>query len=366
MTSDTLLRLLLFGVCIVCAGFFSGSETALFSLGRVRLARLREEGHPRAALLERLLSQPRRLIATIFIGNELVNIGAATIMASIMARYSVDLGETAIVLISTAISVPMVLFFGEITPKNIAQQVAVGWAVQVAWLLDWLAKLLAPLRILIQAIADLTVRVVGSGAGHADVATAVGAGEFRSLVEVARHEGQIDPHERQLIHRVLELGERTVSQVATPVARMFALSSKLPMARIIEELRVSQYSRIPVFEGSRERIVGVLYSKDLLVAARGLPGERRLKELLHEPFFVPPQARCDWLLREFRRRRVHLAIVVDEYGRTTGVITLEDVLEQVFGQIVDEKEQPQPEPRPGTHLDGSPLTPAPEPHGGGS
>lgn len=349
MASDVALRLILFFACILCAGFFSGSETALFSLGRVRLARLREQRHPRAGLVERLLGEPRRLIATIFIGNELVNIAAATLMASIVNRWKQDLGETAVVLVSTGISVPVVLLFGEITPKNIAQQVAVGWAVHAARILDWLARLIAPVRWLIEKVADATVRVAGGRAGAEPAAGAgdVGEGEFRTLVELARHEGQIDPSERQMIHRVLELGERTVAQVMTPADRIFALSASHALARVVDEVRANVYSRVPVYEGSRDRVIGILHVKDVLGAARGLGDERRLKELLHEPFFVPPRARCDWLLREFRRRRIHLALVVDEYKRLIGLVTLEDLLEELFGEIVDEKERaPAPAPAP--------------------
>lgn len=336
--SDVLLRLILFGFCLICCAFFSGSETALFSLGRVKLARLREEQHPKASLVERLLGDPRRLIATIFIGNELVNVAGATLMASVLARYEHVFSPVTLVLLSTAISVPLILLLGEITPKNIAQQTSMNWALRVARPLDLLANLFAPLRLVVEAIADGTIRLVGRRVPIAQPPTDVAEGEFRTLVEVARHEGQIDPRERHLIHRVLELGNRTVAQVMTGAEKMFALSAVLPMARILEEVRGSTYSRVPIFEGTRDHIIGILHAKDLLGARRGLPGERRIRELLHEPFFVPPRARCDWLLREFRRQRFHLALVVDEYGHAIGLVTLEDILEEVFGEIVDEKE----------------------------
>ncbi|MEK6606617.1 MAG: hemolysin family protein [Myxococcota bacterium] len=339
MEADIALRIILFVSCLACSAFFAGSETALFSLGRVHLAKLRQDGHSRLGLVERLLARPRRLIATIFIGNELVNITGTALVAAVVDRYAHPLGEVAVVLIATAITVPAILLFGEITPKNIAQQVTVGWAVRAAPVLEALARLLAPLRIIVETIADATVRLVGRRVTSAAPPGDVGEGEFRTLVDVARHEGQIDPRERQLIHRVLELGERTVAQLMMPIEKVFAVSVNLPVTRIIEEVRGSIYSRIPVYEGSRERVIGILHTKDLLAVARNLPGERRVREMLHEPFFVPRQARCEALLRDFRKRKVHLAIVVDEYGRMIGLITLEDVLEELFGEIVDEKER---------------------------
>ena len=336
MDSAALLRLLFFGVLILFSGFFSGSETALFSLTKVQLLKLREQRHPSADLLERLLGDPRRLIATIFIGNELVTIGASTLMAALTDQFAQRLGPLAVVLISTAISVPVILLFAEITPKNLAPQLGERWATAVARPLTFLTTAFAPLRAVVEAIADATV--IGKPA--AGNAAGVGEDEFRTAVEVARQEGEIDPGERQLIHRVLEFSDRAVTEVMTPGDRVFSLSYNLPLARVIEEVRKSHYSRVPIYENDRDQVIGVLLVKDLVRVARLLGPERRgLREMLRPPLFVPRSTKCGALLREFQRRKTHLALVVDEYGHTVGLVTLEDLLEEVFGEITDEKER---------------------------
>lgn len=340
MDSGIVLRILFFGALILCSGFFAGSETALFSIGKVQLLRLREEQHPAAGLLERLLGDPRRLIATIFIGNELVNIAASTIAASVSNHYIHSHGPVAVVLVSTLVSVPLILLFGEITPKNLAADLGERWATRVARPLTWLATAFSPLRFLIEAIADATVRLLGrSAAGHGG-ATGVGEDEFRTAVEVARQEGEIDPGERQLIHRLLDFGDRAVTEVMTPADRVFALSYNLPLARVIEEVQKSHYSRIPIYEHDKNQVIGILLVKDLVRVARGLGAERRgLREMLRPPLFVPRSTKCEALLRDFQKRKTHLALVVDEYGRTVGLVTLEDLLEELFGEITDEKER---------------------------
>jgi magnesium and cobalt exporter, CNNM family len=340
MTSWVMLRLILLGALILCSGFFAGSETALFSLGKVQILRLREQRHPSAELLDRLLGDPRRLIATIFIGNELVNVGASTLAASVTEHYLRALGPVMVVLVSTGVSVPVILLLGEITPKNLALELGERWATLAAGPLSLLARAFTPLRVVVEGVADATVRILGRRAGEHGAASGMGEDDFRTAVEVARQEGEIDPGERQLIHRLLDFGDRTVTDVMTPAERIFALSYNLPLARVIEEVRKSHYSRIPVYEQNRDRVIGILLAKDLVRVAHGLGAERRgLREMLRPPLFVPRSTKCAALLREFQRRKTHLALVVDEYGRTVGLVTLEDLLEEVFGEITDEKER---------------------------
>ena len=340
MDSSIALRLIFFGALLLCAGFFSGSEAALFSLSKVQLLRLREEQHPAVPLLERLLADPRRLIATIFIGNELVNIGASTIAATIAEHLLRPLGPVPVVLISTAVSVPVILLLGEITPKNVAIELGERWATMASRPLLALTTLFAPLRIVVQLVADATVRLLGRRDAALGHGTGVGEDEFRTAVEVARQEGEIDPGERQLIHRLLDFGDRAVTEVMTPADRIFSLSYNLPLARVIEEVQKSQYSRIPIYEHDKNQVIGILLAKDLVRVARGLGAERRgLREMLRPPLFVPRSTKCEALLRDFQKRKTHLALVVDEYGRSLGLVTLEDLLEELFGEITDEKER---------------------------
>lgn len=361
MDAETALKLVLYAVLIFMSGFFSGSETALFSLSRVQILRLREEGHPRAPLVEQLLTRPRRLIATIFIGNEFVNIGASALLTTVTSRYLGGLGETLVTIVSTVISVALILMFGEITPKNIAAQTVERWSLVAARPIAVLAVLMAPLRWSIERIADAAVKAVGGpvqGPGPS-----VGEHEFRTMVDVVSAGGELDRREMQLIHNVFEFGDRRVRDVMTPAGQCFTLPYDLPLAGIIEAVRASRYSRIPVHRGSPDRVIGVLYAKDLIPLAllrdrQAVPGravddpapeavaanrrEPALRSLLHAPYFVPRATKCEHLMRVFRRRRIHLAVVVDEYGTFSGIVTMEDLLEEMFGEIRDEKETTHP------------------------
>lgn len=341
MDTDAILRLLLYLGLLLMSGFFSGSETALFSLSPVQLIKLKEEGTPRGLLVNRLLDQPRRLIATIFIGNEFVNIGASALLASTLAEVMAGQGKLVVSLVSTFISVTLILFLGEITPKNLAVRMLERWALVAARPLWLLALVMAPLRWVIEKIADLVVHLVARKVSPEE--TAVGEDEFLTMLDVVAKEGEIDASEHQLIHNIFEFGDRRVTEVMSPAPDVFALSYNLPLSRIIEQVKGSIYSRVPIYQGSRDRIVGVLYLKDLIPVAYGLSRERRrLSDLLHPGYFIPKSTKCEQLFREFRRRRTHLALVVDEYGHFVGLVTMEDLLEELFGEIRDEKELPSP------------------------
>jgi putative hemolysin len=347
MEAETVLRLLLFFALLALSGFFSGSETAMFSLSPVQLMKLEEDRHPRARLLRSLLEQPRRLIATIFIGNELVAIGASALLATTTASLLPQRSQIVVTLVSTAISVVLILLLGEITPKNIAARVVERWAATAARPLWLLAIGMAPLRVVIERIADLAVRLFGrrgeARGGGGPGRTLVGEDEFLTMVDAVKEEGVIDESEQKLIHNIFAFGDRRVAEVMTPAERVFMLSANLPMARILSEVRASQYSRIPIYQGSRDRIVGLIYAKDLIPIAFGQAGRgRRLQDLLHPGYFVPKTVKCEQLLREFRQRKIHISLVVDEYGHFVGLITMEDLLEEMFGEIKDEKELPAP------------------------
>lgn len=343
MDAEAVLRLLAFFLLLMMSGFFSGSETALFSLGPVQLLRLEEEKHPRAALLKQLLSQPRTLIATIFIGNEFVNIAASALMASVIHRFLPGRGAALIAVVSTLISVTAILLLGEITPKNIAARIEERWALRAAGPIRVLGIVMAPLRWSIERIADAVVYLTAGRPSGVEPTAQVGEEEFRTMVDVASRSGDIDNRERDLIEKIFDFGDRSVREVMTAAEEVFMLSYELPFARLIEEVRHCTYSRIPIYRKRRDQVVGVLHAKDLVAIRHGVVRRpHRLADLLRSPFFVPPTIKCERLMREFRRHRMHQALVVDEYGRLRGLVTMEDLLEELFGEILDEKEVPHP------------------------
>jgi putative hemolysin len=338
--ADAALRLLVYFVLLLMSGFFSGSETALFSLSPVQLMRLEEEQHPSARLLKTLLDQPRRLIATIFIGNEFVNIGASALMASFVNRYLAEHGSAVVAVVSTLTSVSLILLLGEITPKNIAARLEERWAIKAARPIWLLAIVMAPLRIAIERIADAVVHLVGRGKSDNRAAT-VGEEEFRTMVDVASRAGDIDDREKELIENVFDFGDRRIRDIMVPVSDVFMLPYDLSLSGLLEKVRSNTCSRIPIYRKRRDKIVGVLHAKDLIAVRYGLD-KQPLSALLHPAYYVPAVTKCEDLLREFRRRRIHLAMAVDEYGNVTGLVTMEDLLEELFGEIKDEKEMPPP------------------------
>ncbi len=340
--ADVALRLIIYFSLLLMSGFFSGSETAMFSVGQVQLMRLRQEKHRRVPLLESLLEQPRRLIATIFIGNEFVNIGASALLASVSHHYLRAQGPLVVTVVSTVISVVLILMLGEITPKNLAAQMPERWALAAARPIWLLATVMAPLRWTIERIADAVVHLFGDAEQTAH-GPAVGEDEFLTMVDAVREEGQIGESESRLIHNVFEFGDRRVSDVMTSRADTFTVSAKLSQRQILQQVRAQRFSRVPVYRGSRHRVVGVLHAKDLIPLAHGGPlRHRRLADVLRPAYFVPKTTTCEHLFRELRRRRLHLALVVDEYGAVIGMVTMEDLLEEIFGEIKDEKELPAP------------------------
>ncbi|HEY3356192.1 MAG TPA: hemolysin family protein [Polyangia bacterium] len=335
---------------MLLSAFFSGTETALFSLSRVQLERLRQSSRARDRIITGLLALPRRLITTVLIGNELVNISIATLVATIVdGLLRGVLGPVRLTLVSTVIALPLLVLLCEVTPKSVALRVPERWALAAARPIKLLAVAVAPLRWVVGGIANAVLFLMGQrpkGPGARDLREA----EFRALVDAGSREGEVEATEQRLIHNVFEFGDRAVGEIMTPMERMFSLPYDWSLARILDAVQKNRFSRIPIYRRARDNIVGVLLAKDLVVMARGHGAPRALGELLLPAYYVPKGTKCDFLFRQMQRRKTHIAIVVNEYGRTIGLCTMEDLLEEVFGEIMDEKEAP---PRPAGDGDGT-------------
>jgi CBS domain containing-hemolysin-like protein len=330
-------RIVLLCALILLSGFFSGSETALFSLSRAKRQKLAAGGDGTSRLILRLLGKPRRLIATILVGNELINVASGAVAARLGEDALGHHGLMTAEIVTTLCLLPIILLVAEITPKSIALKTGEMWSRVAARPIALFAWIAAPLRLLVQGISSVLLFLVRARPPARD--EGLKEEEFRALVDVGSEEGELERTERQLIHNVFEFGDKTVAQVMTPSGKMFALSYDLPMARLVEEVTRQKYSRIPIYRGRRDNIVGVLLAKDLVGYARGLwRGARTLGDLLRQPFYVPKTTKLDRLFRQMQGRKTHLALVVDEYGRTVGVVTMEDLLEELFGEIADEKD----------------------------
>ena len=341
--------LLILVVLVGASAFFSGTEVAMFSLRRVDREQLARSKQARDRLLLRLLARPRRLIATILIGNEMVNISVSVVVASTVPALFPGAGELELAFLATMVALPLLLFLGEISPKTVAIKTSVGWAKKAARPLWLFFVLVTPVRLVVNLIADLFLYPFGGStarSGPPDLSEE----EFRTLVDAGSAQGEVMAEERRIIHRVFEFGDKTAEQVMVPRRRVFALAYDLPTARLIKEVADGGYSRVPIYQKSLDRVMGIVYAKDLVVQGTGLTAPRRLVDLLHEPLFVPRSIPIARLFRIFKLRKTHMALVVNEYGKIAGLVTMEDLLEELFGEIHDEREQQKAQVVPNVRL----------------
>jgi putative hemolysin len=327
LENSLLVRFLLIGILLICSAFFAGSEAALSALSSVQVERLKERGGVVRRLLLAMLQRPMNLIITFLVGNEIVNVALAVTATSLALLLYGDGGEYVAIVCTTII----LLLFGEVTPKSLAVRYPERISLLVAWPIQVFAYLITPLRWALRKLVDA---VIG---GHAErPISLITEEEFKTLVERSEDQGAIDQDRRNLIQRVFEFGGHRVTQIMTPRTDVFALEVTEGLTAALPKIKENRFSRIPIYEGTIDQVIGILYAKDLLPYSRHPELAVKLRDLLHPVFFVPESKRTDELLREFQRNKVHMAIVVDEYGGVSGLVTMEDALEELVGDIVDE------------------------------
>lgn len=322
-----ILDALLLALLIVLSGFFSGSEIALFSLGEARIRTLREEGKRGARALERLKANPERLLATILVGNNIVNIGAA----SLATALALETYGSAGVAYATGAMTLLILVFGEITPKGLATANADQFSLVIAPAIELLSRILFPIVMPLERLTRWFVQ-----RSQREGRLTVTEGEIREMTAIGHREGAIDEHERRIIERAFWLDETRAWNIMTPRVDIFAWPSDRTLASITAELPTLRFSRVPVYRDTVDDIVGILYTRDAYHALVSGQRDIKLGDLAREPFFVPGSISLTSLLSDFQTRRIHMGVVIDEYGGTDGLITLEDILEELVGEIVDE------------------------------
>ncbi len=338
MDEITFFHLIGLFLLLLLSAFFSASETALFSLSRLRLQRLAQAEPHRGGWVLKLLERPTRAIVTIQIGNELVNVTASVVMTSLVLY----LWGPQRAWLSVLLMLPLLLTFGELTPKRVAFAYAERVACLVARPLSLFSLLITPLRASIKRVVNLCLKVLGVPAALSPAG--ISEDDFKVILDVGRQEGVVEPTEHKMIQRALAFAELRVRQVMTRRSDMFCLDVNLSFEEAVERTKKAALSRIPVYHETVDRIVGILHAKDLLVAKTEGSPPSSLSSLLHPPFFVPETTRIDSLFKEFQWRRRHIAVVVNEYGGIAGLVTLEDLLEELVGEITDEFDQASPSP----------------------
>ena len=322
-------------ILLCCSALTSGTETAMTGASRARIYHLASEGDRRAAMVKRLLDQQERLLGALLLGNNLFNILATALAADVLINLTGEAGVAYATLIMTA----LVVIFAEVLPKTYAIRNPEQMARAVAPAAQILVALFAPVTRVIQALVNRTLGLFGVPAQPAPLSSALDA--LRGTIALHAEEGAVEKHERDMLGGILDLADVEVSEIMTHRKSMETIDAGLPPEQIFDQVVASPYSRFPVWRGDPDKIVGVLHSKDLLNAVRrhGQTLEDiDIAALCSPPWFIPDTTPLRRQLVAFRQRRQHLALVVNEYGDLEGLVTLEDIIEEIVGEIADERD----------------------------
>ena len=313
---------------LLLSGFFSSAETALFSISKAKAVHLAKQAGATHKLIKKMKDDPHRLLSTILIGNNIVNVGAAALATAITIKlipgYAVGL--------ATGIMTFLILVFGEIFPKSIATRNNILIARLVIFPIYWFSILFTPIIIFLNFIPKIT--------GKIQRKPQVTEAELMTFVEVVEEEGEIKEEERRFIHNIFEFDDTNASEIMTPRADMYVIDINKGLN--LEEIVKSGFTRIPVIQEDIDHVIGILNLKDLLLHQATCESTVDVRKIMREPYFVPENKKLDNLLQQFKKRKQHMAIVVDEHGGVSGLITLEDALEEIVGEIVDETDQYEP------------------------
>lgn len=316
-------------ILLSLSAFFSASETAMMSLSKIRLRHMQEAGVPRADTISRLIEQPNRFLGSILVGNNLVNIAASAIATVLFTKYFPGLGAA----IATAVMTVLILIFGEITPKSVAAANSERASLRLAPMVSVVIKLFSPITRIIMFVTNGFVRLLG---GSTDLAQPfITQEELKTIVNVSHEEGVLEGDERKMINNVFAFGDSQAKDVMTPRTDMIAINLEATYDDVVCSFKTEQFSRIPVYQETPDDIVGVIYIKDLIL--NNVTRENFvITEVLREPYFTYEFKRTAQLFEDMRQKHIPIAIVLDEYGGTAGVVTMEDLVEEIVGDIADE------------------------------
>lgn len=321
--------LIIIVICIMMSAYFSATETAFSSLNRIRIKNMAEKGDKRAALVQRLSENYDGLLSTILIGNNIVNIASASLATIIFVRF---LGEDVGASLSTVVTTVVVLIFGEVSPKSIAKESPEKFAMFSAPILNVFMILLKPVNFLFKQWKKLLSRIF-----HASEEKGITEEELLTIVEEAEQGGGIDKEESSLIRSAIEFNDLEAMDILTPRIDVEAIEKNLTEEEIAKIFRDTGYSRLPVYEENIDNIIGILYQKDFynFVYRTGQGFQDYIKPVL----YITKTKNISDLLKELQQKKLHIAVVMDEFGCTVGIVTLEDILEELVGEIWDEHDE---------------------------
>jgi Mg2+/Co2+ transporter CorB len=320
--------------CLLVSAFFAASETALTGASRASMLRLSKQGNRDAGIVSSLSATRERLIGALLLGNNIANIGASALATGIFTSWFGEVG----VLYATAVMTVLVVIFAEVLPKTIAFNAPDRVALAVARPMKFMVALLGPLLTVVEMVVRALMRLGGINIGHNQPILSP-TERLRGAVDLLHHEGKVEKLDRDMFGGLLDLRELEVSDVMVHRTEMVMINADLPAEELVREVLATEYTRIPLWRDKPENIIGVLHAKDLLRAIRASEGDTSkidVSTIMLPPWFVPEMRPVSEQLKAFRRRKTHFALVVDEYGEVEGMVTLEDILEEIVGDISDE------------------------------
>ena len=320
--------------CLLVSAFFAASETALTGASRASMLRLSKQGNSDAAVVSSLIGMRERLIGALLLGNNIANIGASALATGIFTAWFGEVG----VLYATGVMTVMVVIFAEVLPKTIAINAPDRLALMVARPMRLTILILGPMLTVIETVVVALMKMLGIKIG-ANQAILSPTERLRGAVDLLHHEGKVEKHDRDMFGGLLDLRELQVSDVMIHRTEMVMINADLPPEELVREVLATEYTRIPLWRDKPENIIGVLHAKDLLRAIRASEGDTSridVSTIALPPWFVPEMRPVSEQLKAFHRRKTHFALVVDEYGEVEGLVTLEDILEEIVGDISDE------------------------------
>lgn len=317
-------------VLIALSAIFSSAETAFLSTNRIRMRNLHEDGEKRAGLVLNMLENQNKLISSLLVGNNIVNISAS----AIATKIATDVFQDAGVGIATGVMTLLILVFGEVIPKNVAAAHAENWAMVIAPFIRVVSIVLTPLVFLLTKLSDFVVKL--SKKYEDDDVPTITEDEFKLLVDVGQEEGVFDESESEMLNSIMEFDEIVVKEIMVPRIDIVGLDGEDNINEALRLIIDGGHSRIPVYEGSIDNIIGILYAKDIFAHLNEDFEHLQVRTLIRNAYYIPETKKVDDLLEELRMKKVHMAIILDEYGGTSGLVTIEDLLEEIIGDIQDE------------------------------
>ena len=333
------LNFILLAVLISISAFFSASETSLTSLKHIHMNEVKEKDPKKAGLFKKWFDNPNEFITAMLLGNNIVNTGATALATAVALGVlnKMNISGNQALMIITVIMTVLILIFGEITPKIIAKTYPYQIAKNVIFIVNAVRVISTPFVKFFMGISKFIARLFG--VKITDNMFVITEEDIKSFVNVGKDEGVIEEGEQEMIHSIFEFSDTTVREILTPRTAVFALEAEKTLGEVWQDIIEQGFSRIPIYDEQIDNIIGILYLKDLIKYDRVKDSETPVKELIREAYYVPATKTLVELLEEFRNKQNHMAIILDEYGGTLGIITIEDLLEEIVGEIRDEFDQ---------------------------